>query len=297
MISFITVNYKGFADTSKLLDSIESFCREPDFKKEIIVVDNCPESGELKRLKEKYPHIIDIQSPDNIGFAAANNLGIAKASGDYFFFINNDVVLKDDSCKYLIERLEFSPAIGAVSPKIISAKDCKTIQYAGYTEMSKITIRNATVGLDQEDYGQYNVPCKTAFIHGAAFLAKKEVIAKAGGLPEQYFLYYEEMDWSESAKRAGYELWYEPRCTVWHSGSSTIGVNSPVQVFYMTRNRFIFAKRNRYALVSFLSIVYQLVIAVPKQCLMFAVKGNFNLVRWTLEGCHSMNRTGKAEVK
>lgn len=297
MISFITVNYNGITETSRLLDSIENFCMEPRFKKEVIVVDNCPESGELKRLKERYPHIIDIQSQDNIGFAAANNLGIEKASGDYFFFINNDVVLKDDSFKYLIERLDSSPVIGAVSPKIISAKDCKTIQYAGYTEMSKITIRNATIGLNQEEKGQFNVPCKTAFIHGAAFLAKKEVIAKVGGLPEQYFLYYEEMDWSSVVRRAGYELWYEPRCTVYHSGSATIGVNSPVQVFYMTRNRLIFAKRNRSALVSFLSIVYQLGAAVPKQCLRFGLKGKFKLVRWTLKGCLSMNSTGKAKVK
>jgi GT2 family glycosyltransferase len=299
MISFITVNYRGLVDTCKLIESVYknfSFCPGTNnsvFSYEIIVVDNCPDSGELKVIKNKFPDIIDIQNPSNSGFAAGNNLGIKKAKGDYFFFINNDVQLRDSSLEYLIDRVLSSPKIAGASPKIISARDGNTIQYAGYTPLSKITMRNKTIGLNEKDTGKYNVAHTVPYIHGAALLIKKDVVEKIGGWPENYFLYYEELDWSEQIRRAGYELWYEPMCTVYHSGSASIGINSPLQVFYMTRNRMIFAKRNFNKFNAFLSIVYQMCIAVPKQCVKFALNGKFTLIATSAKACCSISKEGK----
>jgi GT2 family glycosyltransferase len=103
LISIISVNYHGFNDTCGLIDSIYSkitFNHDSSgmvFNYEIIIVDNDIESGELRKIKAKYPSVITVQSPQNSGFAAGNNLGISKAKGDYLFFINNDVQLRDDS--------------------------------------------------------------------------------------------------------------------------------------------------------------------------------------------------------
>ncbi|MCI1720509.1 MAG: glycosyltransferase family 2 protein [Bacteroidales bacterium] len=301
VISFITVNYNGISDTCKLIDSIYLHLNDgllivsdgSAITCEIIVVDNNKKSGELELIKKKYPNITSIQNPDNSGFAAGNNLGISKANGDYLFFINNDVQLRDDSFKYLIDRVLSSPKIAGASPKILSARDGNTIQYAGYTPLSKITMRNKTIGLNEQDIGKYNVAHTVPYIHGAAFLIRKDVVEKIGGWPESYFLYYEELDWSEQIRRAGYELWYEPMCTVYHSGSASIGINSPVQVFYMTRNRMIFAKRNFNKLNAFLSIVYQMCIAVPKQCVKFALNGKFTLIATSAKACCSISKEGK----
>jgi hypothetical protein len=82
-------------------------------------------------------------------------------------------------------------------------------------------------------------------------------------------------------------------CTVYHSGSASIGINSPVQVFYMTRNRMIFAKRNFNKLNAFLSIVYQMCIAVPKQCVKFALNGKFTLIATSAKACCSISKEGK----
>src|SRR5574344_586111 len=299
MISFITVNYRGLVDTCKLIESVyknfplRSNTNNAFLNYEIIVIDNCPESGELKDIKSRFPGVIDIQNSSNSGFAAGNNLGISKANGDYLFFINNDVQLRDDSFKYLINRVLSSPKIAGASPKILSARDGNTIQYAGYTPLSKITMRNKTVGLNERDTGRYNVAHAVPYIHGAAFLIKKDIVDKIGGWPENYFLYYEELDWSEQIRRAGYELWYEPMCTIYHSGSASIGINSPLQVFYMTRNRMIFAKRNFSKLNAFLSIVYQMCIAVPKQCVKFALIGKCNLIATSVKACLSIGKEGK----
>ena len=63
-------------------------------------------------------------------------------------------------------------------------------------------------------------------------------------MPEIFFLYYEELDWSTSMTRAGYELWYEPRCTVFHKESQSTGQLSKLRTYFLTRNRLLYARRN-----------------------------------------------------
>ena len=75
-------------------------------------------------------------------------------------------------------------------------------------------------------------------------LVKREVIEKVGLMPEIFFLYYEELDWSTHITRAGYELWYEPRCTVFHKESQSTGQLSKLRTYYLTRNRLLYAWRN-----------------------------------------------------
>ena len=108
-------------------------------------------------------------------------------------------------------------------------------------------------------------------------MVKREVIEKVGEMPEIFFLYYEEMDWCTQMTNAGYELWYEPRCTVFHKESQSTGQFSKLRTFYMTRNRLLYTRRNRKGAQRLLSILYQSTIAAGKNSLQFAVKGRFDL--------------------
>jgi GT2 family glycosyltransferase len=103
------------------------------------------------------------------------------------------------------------------------------IQFAGYTPLSSITIRNRAIGCGEEDKGQYDTPHPTPYAHGAAMMVKREAIEKVGLMPECYFLYYEELDWSMMMTRAGYDIWYEPACTIFHKESQSTGQNSPLR--------------------------------------------------------------------
>lgn len=304
LISIITVNYNGWPDTCRLVESVYSVFAGGEFsvgdnvyKTEIIIVDNGNQSSDLKMIMAKYPGVIAIRSAVNSGFAAGNNLGLKYAHGDYILFINNDVQLRDDSVKFLLERVLSSSIIAGASPKILSATDGRTIQYAGYTPLTAITMRNRTIGLNEIDTGIYNRAHEVPYIHGAAFLIKKEVIDKVGGWPECYFLYYEELDWSLKIRRLGYELWYEPKCAVFHTGSASIGLNSPLKVFYMTRNRMVFANRNFSKTKAMLSILYQMCVAVPKQCIKFAIAGKYTLIATSIKACCNFRHEGKANFK
>ena len=241
LVSVITINYNGLEDTCELMETLPL----DDESVEVIVVDNASFKDEATIIEQRYPQVSVVRSQENLGFAGGNNLGIKAATGRYLFFINNDTLLPMASTfQQLINRLESSEAIGAVCPKIRFAWDDKPIQFAGYTPLSSITLRNQAIGCGEKDDGQYDTPNVTSFLHGAAMMVKREVVERVGVMPECYFLYYEEFDWSMMMRRAGYELWYEPAATIFHKESRATGQDSPLKTYYLTRNRLLFAQRN-----------------------------------------------------
>ena len=87
-------------------------------------------------------------------------------------------------------------------------------------------------------------------------MVKREALEKVGPMPDCYFLYYEEFDWSMMFRRKGYELWYEPTATIFHKESRATGQDSPLKTYYLTRNRLLFVKRNVGSIEKLLSYIY-----------------------------------------
>lgn len=284
-ISFITICYNGFEDTCQLIESLHKNVHSVSY--EIIVVDNASRQDEAARIRQLYPSVVAIRSDENRGFSGGNNIGIRAAKGKYLFFINNDTYIETDGISHLTERLESRPEIGGVSPKIRFAFPPQHIQFAGFTPLSRITLRNTMTGFDCPDDGTYDTPRPTPYLHGAAMLIKREVIEKAGMMPEIFFLYYEELDWSTAMTRAGYELWYDPRCTVFHKESRSTGQLSKLRTYYLTRNRLLYARRNLRGTDRFISVLYQSTIAAGKNSVMYALKGRFDLFGAVCRGVYS----------
>lgn len=140
LISVISVNYNGYALTCAMVESLRRHVTSP---LEIIVVDNGSARDEAAMLRERYPEIKALRSERNLGFAGGNNLGFAAATGDYLLLLNNDTEVEDDTLHYLCETLAGNPAIGAVCPKIRFFAPPRHIQFAGYTPLTHVTLRNA----------------------------------------------------------------------------------------------------------------------------------------------------------
>ena len=278
-LSIITVNYNGLQDTCELIDSI-TFTDDT----EVIVVDNASKRNEASIIQKRYPQIKVIKSEQNLGFAGGNNIGIKQAKGKYLFLVNNDAVFKDYNIQALIDRIESSSSIGIVCPKIRFDWGNHPIQFAGYTPLSKITIRNQAIGFGEEDNGQYETAHPTPYAHGAAMLIKREAIEKVGLMPECFFLYYEELDWSMMFTNAGYEIWYEPACTIYHKESQSTGRNSKLRAYYLTRNRLLFIKRNRQGVTRYLSYIYIIGIVIPRDITKYLLQGKFSLTIPILRG-------------
>lgn len=281
MVSIITVNYNGYKDTCEF---IESLCRHETCPYEIIVVDNASRNNDGERLKEKYPGVTVVCSKKNLGFAGGNNLGYPYAKGEYILYMNNDMTIDAPFLQILINRLNSSKQTGLVSPKIKYAYAPDTIQYAGFTPLSPILLRNHQIGHNQKDHGQYDFACETAYAHGACMLTSRKILEEAGTMTDIYFLFYEELDWSRQLQRAGYNIWYEPAACVYHKESISVGKGSSLQQYYMTRSRLLYARRNLTGMNKFLSCLYQSSVVLTKNLLSCLLHADWQLLRSYAKG-------------
>ena len=272
LVSIITINYNESEVTLDLLDSVRKLSYT---NYEVIVVDNASPNDNPDKIKENFPEVNLIKSPENLGFAGGNNLGVKQAKGEYLLFINNDTIVPPNFIQPLVETLQKNNRIGMVSPKIKFHWDPTLIQYAGYTPMNKWTIRNNSIGYHQKDNGDFDEPKETQSIHGAAMMVPKKVVDEVGMMTEIYFLYYEEHDWAEMVKRAGYKIFYQPESYILHKESISTGKFSPLKTYYISRNRILFARRNFKPLSLAISLLFQFFVSIPKNTLQFLLKREF----------------------
>ncbi|MCW3123427.1 MAG: glycosyltransferase family 2 protein [Flavipsychrobacter sp.] len=295
LVSVITVNFNHSSVTEALLDSI--FSKNTYAAIEVIVVDNGSEVNPVPGWMQKYPQVKFIRSEINLGFAGGNNLGIKAAKGDYLFFVNNDTEVTADLIGILAGTLDAHPEIGIISPKIRYFDQPNVLQYAGFTPMNYFTARNKCIGQFEEDNGQYDILTgETGYIHGAAMMLRREAIEKAGPMPENYFLYYEEMDWCEQVKRAGYTIWVNMQALIYHKESMTIGSKSALKEYFMNRNRILFVRRSCSFLVRAVFWPYFMLVVVPRNVLGYIKDGQWSFISvlcraivWNLT--HSKNST------
>ncbi|TRX60132.1 glycosyltransferase family 2 protein [Fulvivirga sp. M361] len=270
LISIIILNYNQIDVTCEFLDSTKSLTY-PNY--EIIMVDNASKADPTERINNEYPEVRLIKSDVNLGFTGGNNLGIEKANGEYFFIVNNDTEVTPDLLEALLEPFEVDETVGMVSPKIKFHAHPDTIQYAGFTKINPFTGRNRAIGNKEKDEGQHDSPCYTNYAHGAAMLVKKEVIEKVGMFPDNFFIYYEELDWSAHTKRAGFEIYYQPKGVIYHKESITMGKESAIKAYYHNRNRILFMRRNTHGLHFFVFSLFLTFFIIPKSILKYIIKG------------------------
>lgn len=267
-VSIISVNYNHSHVTDAMLDSV--YTHNTYAPIEIIVVDNGSKDNPVPAWKAKYPNVTFIRCEANLGFAGGNNLGIQHATGDYLFFINNDTEITPGLIETLVDTLEQHPECGIISPKIRYYDKPDMLQYAGFTPMDYYTCRNKCIGQFETDNGQYdNLTGETGYIHGAAMMLPRAAIEKAGLMPENYFLYYEEMDWCEQVKRAGYTVRINMQALIYHKESISVGAKSALKEYFMNRNRILFIRRNCGLPTRAIFWTYFLCVVTPRNILSY----------------------------
>jgi GT2 family glycosyltransferase len=271
LISIITLNWNT---TTVTCDFLRSVLKENTYEHiEVIVVDNASKEDPTPELKAAYPDVKVLRNDENLGFAGGNNAGVRIARGDYFFIVNNDTEFTPGLLEGLLEIFEKYPDAGIACPKFHYFFQKGTIEYAGYNAVNIFTGRNGMIGSREEDKGQYNEVRSTHYAHGGAMLVPRKVIEEAGMMYETFFLYYEELDWSERIKKKGYKIYYQPASLIYHKESMTTGKFSPLKTFYLTRNRILFMRRNVPWPGLLVFSAYFLVFTIPKNTLAFLWKG------------------------
>lgn len=283
--AIVILNFNGEKDTIECLKSLGNISSK-NFDLLVIVVDNGSKEkfsifsgkagqfsgGELKIIRNEI----------NSGFSGGNNVGIKYAieqGSDYIVILNNDTIVDKNLVEELIKTADSDTKIGIVSPKIYFAKGYE-FHKDRYSEKEKGTVfwyagglmnwENATGshrGVDEVDRGQYEEISETDFATGCCMLIKREIFKRIGLLDEKYYLYYEDTDFCERAKKAGYKIVYSPKAILWHKNAGSAGGSgSSLQDYYIGRNRLLFGFR--YA-------PFRTKLALIKESLKILTKGRF----------------------
>lgn len=285
-VTIITVNYNQVALTCALLESLKKVSY-PNV--EVVVVDNGSPEDATPVITTNYPEVIFIRSNENLGFAGGNNLGIKASTGKYLLFLNNDTEVDPGFLEPLVELFESNPKAGAASSKLIYYNSDNIIQYVGSTSLNPFTGRNKRVGFMEKDMGQHDQLKETDLAHGAAMMVPRSVIEKAGLMADFFFLYYEEIDWCERIKKAGYKIYVVPASKVYHKESMSVGKKSTLKTYYMTRNRVLFMRRNTTGITKASWLLFFVSVTLPKHFLTYLLKRDtehlkafWNALRWNL---------------
>ncbi len=247
-VYIIILNYKNQEDTVMCLESLRKISYG---NYHMVVVDNDSQDGSYEFLKEHEKDCYVIQSGENRGYAAGNNIGIRYAlehHADYVCILNNDVVVEPDFLTLLIQYMDSAPEIGMAGPVVYEFDAREKIQSAGFS----IKVRTGSTsplmqGKSKNDISASIRSNSVAFcngLSGTCLLVRKEVLEKVGLIPECYFLFFEEMEWCLRVQKAGYKLATVFNTGVYHKGSASVKKTGTLSRYYMARNRVLFVRRN-----------------------------------------------------
>ncbi|HXN21110.1 MAG TPA: glycosyltransferase family 2 protein [Candidatus Dormibacteraeota bacterium] len=257
-LSIIYVNWNSFAYLRESIASVYEHTH--GISLEIVVVDNASPEGGVDALRERFPEITIIKSPDNIGFAGANNLGFRHSVGDYVLLFNPDTKLIAPSINIMLEHIKTLPDAGIIGCKLLNTD--LSVQLSSIQKFP--TILNQVVDAEYLRLRWPHSPfwgiaplfsddvklLKVEVIPGACMLLRREVFAEVGMFSEDYFMYAEDIDLNYKLKRAGYTNYYVGETAIVHHGgrsssqqrvshwATIMKYRAMVRYFRKTRGRF-----------------------------------------------------------
>lgn len=230
-VGIVISNYNGWQDTVQCLESLQKQTYR-DF--EIILLDDASTNDSVQQLqKHLTENTVFLPQEANVGFAAANNVGMRRALADgcdWVLLLNNDTVAAPDFLETLLRE---TPA-GAVScPKMLFLDPPDEIWFAG-GELDRATGKVRHLGGHEKDGPAFAEKKQVSFITFCCVLLPRQVIEQVGFLDETLFMYCEDVDYCIRLTDAGVPLWFLPDARIWHKAGGSAG--GMLSVYYITRN-------------------------------------------------------------
>lgn len=212
------------------------------------------------RASERGSKIVLIESPNNNGYSAGNNLGIeyglSQKDADYFWILNNDTVLPPDSLSALVvaseEAGKSGKKTGIWGGKLLYYHNPSLIQNVG-AFYYPLFAYSKIIGGNHRDSPAWDTPdVRINHVVGASLFVPQQFIAEVGSLSEDYFLYLEEIDWAVRARRCGWDIGYCSQARIFHKEGMSInngevfaitGTKSRMADYYWTRNKILITRK------------------------------------------------------
>ena len=261
-VFIVIINWNGFADTFECIDSILKI-KYSNYT--ILLVDNGSNKKEYEKITS-LGHIAEIiRSEKNLGFSGGNNLGIKyalDAGADYILLLNNDTVVEPNFLEPLLNAFGAESKVGIAAPQINYFYEPKIIWSAG-GRISRLRGSGFAYS-DEYDEGIEKNNLSVGFVSGCCMLIKKDLFETVGLFDDNYFLYVEDVDLCYRTIHAGYKIIVSENSKIYHKiSSSTIGDLSKLPLYYVTRNRLYFAKKN-FNNIYFITFIYILLSMMIK---------------------------------
>jgi GT2 family glycosyltransferase len=234
-VNIVVLNYNGKNVLKKCLSGL--FCLYYS-NLEVVVVDNGSNDGSLEAARLDFPRATFIKNEQNLGFSAGNNVGIKyslEKKADFVLLLNNDTEVEKNFLSKLVESALANEAVGIFSPLIFSS-DRSAVWFSG-GKIDWLKMRTA----HKKDQIKSDF-ASSDFISGCAMFIRAAVFAKIGLLDEDFFLYWEDTDFSVRAKRAGFSLLVVANSWIYHLEKSE--ENKPKKVYWLVLSGLIFFRKN-----------------------------------------------------
>ncbi len=229
-ISIIIVTFNSKPFLAELLESI--YAPDSTVSQEVIVVDNASDDGTAEWIDNSRFSVNVIRAGSNLGFAAANNLGIEVAGGRYLLFLNPDTVLQEDVLNQIIRFMDSHPEVGVCGPRLLnldgslqrSARRFPNLfhEIVEMTYLSCFSPTNRIINsyhmADWDHHGDREVD----FLIGACLCIRKSVVNETETrFDENFFMFYEETDLCLRLKKQKVSCWYLDRPGIVHHGGTS----------------------------------------------------------------------------
>lgn len=244
-VSIIVLNWNNYEDTAECLESI-NILSYPNY--DIVLVNNGSRDGSGQRLEEEFTDITTIHTSENLGFAGGMNTGIKYAldqDSDLVWLLNNDVIIQDDDClENLVKDINQNEQIGMLSPLVRHYPDTDTIWFAqGKIDWAtgdgrhNIDYPNDAMSTSKIIYNEYIPFCSV--------LIRTDIFDSVGLLPESYFFYFEDADFSLRVRKKGYKLATDTDTEIYHKVGHSTTQLTPVKLYYLYRNTLLFSLNHK----------------------------------------------------
>lgn len=215
-------------NSAHLLPDCLGSLREQGLPLELMVVDNGSDDGSVAYLeREAVPHLA---LPENVGFARAMNLGVARTRAGAVLALNADTVVEQGAVRTLLEALEADPTLGGVQPRILQTEEGADRGSARLYSAGQALTRDGRayeIGAGEAQSPPYLAGREVFGACGAACLLRRQLFERLGGYDERYFSFYEDVDLNVRARIAGWRFAYLPEAAVWHLGNASWMAEAP----------------------------------------------------------------------
>lgn len=275
-VSIIIVNWNAQALLARCLRHVVDTVKRSSY--EVIVIDNNSSDGSPDMVRRDFPAAILIANPDNRGFAAANNQGMAISQGRYVLLLNSDAFVEENTIDAMVAFMDQHPEAGMAACKLLyedrslqpSCSSFPTLETEFYTAvgLEKLFPNSPIFGKYLMRYWDYSDIRAVDVIMGAFMLVRRSAIDQVGMMDEGYFMYSEEVDWCYRFSRAGWKTLFNPHVQavhLWGGTSKQVRWEMFVQL-YRSRVRFF---RRSYGPVS----TFLLKVILALNCLVRIIPG------------------------